>query len=532
MASDLKEQETNNNATHDNVESSKDANDADNVAKVYLNDSTDDEKPLVLASQEDFDTNAEKNDVADHENAGVNEDSLKSDVKKILAGSAESGDLTDCATDDNNLDEDGGAKTNLIVNYLPQSLQDSEFRKLFEGCGTIKSCKIVRQRVTNYSYGFGFVDFQTHEQALAAIEKLNGHQVDDKKIKVAFARPAGQEIKQANLYVKNVPSSWTEDNIRKVFNKYGEIIQVRVLGNNRGVAFVLYDLRKQAEDALADLNGKKVDGCDAPFEIKFAADKKFNQNSGNQRKQGGGQGGDSLNNSNGFNKGGSNRNNNNNNNNVGGGRGGDKRGFSGNRNGRNNTRFNNDNKGFNNNRNNYFQANQQSQQLPQGVNNFQQNMRLNQQQQQYQMYGNQTQFVNPAFATNAGPDNAVGPIRNGMVNRINRYNPYVGQQQPQQQLQQSQATMQQAGAVGLPAAMMTMNPAAYGYAGQSMVGQYQMTAVQAQPQVGMQQQTGAQATTIASGNPMMNQQQQQINMYNPASNTISMGYAPVYAPFK
>lgn len=179
--------------------------------------------------------------------------------------------------------DEKGEKTNLIVNYLPQQMSDAEFENLFKKFGAMKSSKIVRNRVSGYSYGFGFVDFQTHEQALQAIDELNGHELDTKKIKVAFARPTGQDIKQANLYIRNIPDEWTEDDVKKVFEPYGNIIQVRVLGNNRGVAFVLFDLRKQAEDALQALNGKTVMGCNSPLEIKFAADKKVEKS--NSRSQ-------------------------------------------------------------------------------------------------------------------------------------------------------------------------------------------------------------------------------------------------------
>lgn len=181
------------------------------------------------------------------------------------------------------MEETNENKTNLIVNYLPQQMSDEEFENLFKKFGPMKSCKIVRNKLNGYSYGFGFVDFDTHEQAIQAIDELNGHELESKKIKVAFARPAGQDIKQANLYIKNVPNTWSQDDVRKVFEPYGNIIQVRVLGNNRGVAFVLYDLRKEAEDALEALNGKTVEGCDNAFEIKFAADKKVEKGGGNNK---------------------------------------------------------------------------------------------------------------------------------------------------------------------------------------------------------------------------------------------------------
>lgn len=181
---------------------------------------------------------------------------------------------------------DESEKTNLIINYLPQQMTDEEFQELFKKFGEMKSCKIVRNKNTGASYGFGFVDFETHEQAIAAIEGLNGHELDNKKIKVAFARPAGRDIKQANLYVKNVPATWTEDDLRKIFEPYGKIIQVRVPGNNRNIAFVLYDLRKQAQDALDAINGKTLDGCEQPLEVKFSTDKVKGENKPNSTSTG------------------------------------------------------------------------------------------------------------------------------------------------------------------------------------------------------------------------------------------------------
>jgi len=182
-------------------------------------------------------------------------------------------------------------KTNLIVNYLPQNMTDEDFKELFTKFGAMKSCKIVRNRLNGHSYGFGFVDFETHEQALKAIEELNGHELEKKKIKVAFARPAGQDIKQANLYVRNIPSNWSQEDVRKAFESFGNIIQVRVL-SDKNIAFVLYDLRKQAEMALESMQGKLLDGAAEKLEIKFAADKKNENKRGNRRGGRGSGGGD------------------------------------------------------------------------------------------------------------------------------------------------------------------------------------------------------------------------------------------------
>lgn len=58
---------------------------------------------------------------------------------------------------------------------------------------------------TGYSYGFGFVNYAKAEDAATAINTLNGLQVQNKRLKVSFARPSGEEIKETNLYVTNLP---------------------------------------------------------------------------------------------------------------------------------------------------------------------------------------------------------------------------------------------------------------------------------------------------------------------------------------
>ena len=72
---------------------------------------------------------------------------------------------------------DNESKTNLIINYLPQSMSDEEFSQLFTNIGPVTSAKIVRNKANNYSYGFGFVDYTTPADAERAIQTLNGLQV-------------------------------------------------------------------------------------------------------------------------------------------------------------------------------------------------------------------------------------------------------------------------------------------------------------------------------------------------------------------
>lgn len=167
-------------------------------------------------------------------------------------------------------------KTNLIINYLPQTMTDREFEGLFSTVAPIKNFKICRDRKTNYSYGYGFVEYFTAEAAQQAIGRLNGHAVQNKFLKVALSRE-GEKVKGANLFITNLPKSVMESDLKEVFGRFGTIIQPKILrdprtGLSKGAGFVLFDKKPEAESALAELNGKEFPGYPEKITVKFAED--------------------------------------------------------------------------------------------------------------------------------------------------------------------------------------------------------------------------------------------------------------------
>ncbi|XP_050454531.1 sex-lethal homolog isoform X2 [Cataglyphis hispanica] len=166
-------------------------------------------------------------------------------------------------------------RTNLIINYLPQNMNEKELYSLFVTIGPVESCRVMKDYKTGYSYGFGFVNYAKAEDAATAISTLNGLQVQNKRLKVSFARPSGEEIKETNLYVTNLPRNITESQIDEIFSKFGNIVQKNILkdkltGLPRGVAFVRFDKREEAQEAIAQLHGTIPDGGSEPLSVKIA----------------------------------------------------------------------------------------------------------------------------------------------------------------------------------------------------------------------------------------------------------------------
>jgi RNA recognition motif-containing protein len=80
-------------------------------------------------------------------------------------------------------------KMNIYVGNLSWNLKDQDLQNLFASHGEVVSAKIVTDKFTNRSKGFGFVEMANDEEALAAITALNGTEVDGRGIVVNESRP-------------------------------------------------------------------------------------------------------------------------------------------------------------------------------------------------------------------------------------------------------------------------------------------------------------------------------------------------------
>lgn len=77
----------------------------------------------------------------------------------------------------------------LYVGNLSYSIRDNDLEQAFGEFGAVASAKVMMERETGRSKGFGFVEMGTDAEALAAIEGLNGHTLDGRALTVNEARP-------------------------------------------------------------------------------------------------------------------------------------------------------------------------------------------------------------------------------------------------------------------------------------------------------------------------------------------------------
>ena len=82
---------------------------------------------------------------------------------------------------------------NIFVSNINYATKDYQLQELFSEFGDVQSCKIITDRETGKSRGFGFVEMESEDQAHEAINKLNGQEVQGRTITVAVAKPQTEQ---------------------------------------------------------------------------------------------------------------------------------------------------------------------------------------------------------------------------------------------------------------------------------------------------------------------------------------------------
>lgn len=163
------------------------------------------------------------------------------------------------------------SETNLYIKNLPPEYSDKDLAALVEGCGKIKSMKAIIDKQTNRCKGFGFIDFESHEDARLAITELQ------KKGYTAQLAKSSQQQEQdeTNLYFANLDPDMTEQDLRQALGALGTVISVRILRDqnkqSRGVGFARMSDREQCQEIINQFNNKTFPNFSGKtVQVKFA----------------------------------------------------------------------------------------------------------------------------------------------------------------------------------------------------------------------------------------------------------------------
>ncbi len=154
---------------------------------------------------------------------------------------------------------------NIFIKNLSPKIDSKELNDHFSVFGNILSCKVCTD-VEGNSKGYGFVHFETRESAEGAIDKLNGKEMDGKVVTVMpyqSRQHRSAATEWTNVYVKNIPTDWTQARLNELFARHGEIqssvISTDAEGKSRGFGFVSFKDSGAAKSAVDNLNDLEVD---------------------------------------------------------------------------------------------------------------------------------------------------------------------------------------------------------------------------------------------------------------------------------
>ncbi|KAM8920294.1 LOW QUALITY PROTEIN: polyadenylate-binding protein 1-like [Lycaon pictus] len=166
--------------------------------------------------------------------------------------------------------------TNIYVKNLHVDVDEQGLQDLFSRFGKMLSVKVMRDD-SGHSRGFGFVNFQKHEEAQKAVMDMNGKEVSGRLLYVGRAQKRVErqselkrrfeQLKQdrltryqgVNLYVKNLDDSIDDEKLRKEFSPYGVITSAKVMtegGHSKGFGFVCFSSPEEATKAVTEMNGR------------------------------------------------------------------------------------------------------------------------------------------------------------------------------------------------------------------------------------------------------------------------------------
>ena len=170
--------------------------------------------------------------------------------------------------------------TNVYVKNIDGLVSDEELGNHFRKYGPVTSVAIAKDDQGS-SRGFGFVNFENHEDARKAVEALNDTDFNGRTLYVSRAQKKNereQELRRqyeqarmeklskyqgVNLYVKNLDDDIDDERLRQEFAVYGVITSAKVMrddttGVSRGFGFVCFSEADEATRAITEANGRML----------------------------------------------------------------------------------------------------------------------------------------------------------------------------------------------------------------------------------------------------------------------------------
>lgn len=177
----------------------------------------------------------------------------------------------DAGEDDGYVEPPEEAK--VFVGNLPYDVDSEKLAQIFEQAGVVEISEVIFNRETDQSRGFGFVTMSTVEEAEKAVEMFHRYEINGRLLTVNKAAPRGSQPERPprvfeptyRIYAGNLPWGFDDERLEEIFSEHGKVRSARVVsdretGRSRGFGFVVMSSESEMNDAIANLDGKNLDG--------------------------------------------------------------------------------------------------------------------------------------------------------------------------------------------------------------------------------------------------------------------------------
>ncbi|KAG4303215.1 hypothetical protein PCK1_000553 [Pneumocystis canis] len=216
--------------------------------------------------------------------------SIKDQSKKRKGVSTEI-DKKEIKKNKTNTGENAEGSTTIFVGGLSWNIDDDWLAREFKNIGTVVSARVINNKKSGRSKGFGYVEFSKPEEAQAALT-YSGKEIDGRIINVDISTGRSTALKNSintrankygdvqspksdTLFIGNLSFKADEEAVRTAFCKIGKIVAVRLptdreTGRLKGFGYIQFSTIKEAEKAI-EMNGHFISG--RPIRLDFSTSK-------------------------------------------------------------------------------------------------------------------------------------------------------------------------------------------------------------------------------------------------------------------
>ncbi|KAJ1287325.1 hypothetical protein BS78_02G001100 [Paspalum vaginatum] len=192
------------------------------------------------------------------------------------------------------MDDGASSHHTIFVGDLAYDVTEYMLHHLFKArYPSVKGAKVIFDRLTGRSKGYGFVHFGDVNEQMQAMTEMNGAYCSTRPMRIGPApnkktfvhnkqgTDSYHDLNNSRIFVGHLNKSVTDEDLMQAFSPYGELVDVKIL-EGKGCGFVTYSNRASAEEAIKMLNGSQLGGNAMKLSWGRRSANKENQRNGDQ----------------------------------------------------------------------------------------------------------------------------------------------------------------------------------------------------------------------------------------------------------